>query len=382
MLYQLQDFKIVQFRKLRCLDLKGLGRINLLVGPNNSGKTSVLEAIACYCNPEDGYYWLETGLRRAGRGSSGSKIKALKWLFPQKSESSPPGNFEVDAITLQSSGEFPVTECYAKFEEIKAILPSSKASELQEATDALGGEFGGTDDGPWWPGARLQLRIELKHDRPLASGPTKNRQITIWDNQRLIKRRSKMDVGLPVAYITAGQIQSDTVAAEKFSAFRKLGLYDDAIAILRQIDPGIREVLVLSDRGNYGQLYIQHDQTGLTPSNAMGDGLRRALEIAMTIPVVKNGILLIDEIESALHVTVLTKVFELLVRNCREYNVQLFATTHSLEALDSILSATLQNNDPDLVLFRLESNPQKANAIRLDEKMLSNLRNELGQEVR
>jgi len=39
------------FRGLRNLELDGLGPINILVGGNNSGKTSVLEALSIACNP-------------------------------------------------------------------------------------------------------------------------------------------------------------------------------------------------------------------------------------------------------------------------------------------------------------------------------------------
>jgi AAA15 family ATPase/GTPase len=49
----LQSITIHQFRGLRDLELKDLGRINLLVGINNSGKTSVLEALSIYCHPLD-----------------------------------------------------------------------------------------------------------------------------------------------------------------------------------------------------------------------------------------------------------------------------------------------------------------------------------------
>jgi AAA15 family ATPase/GTPase len=44
---------IHQFRGIRDLELKDLGRVNLLVGINNSGKTSVLEALQIYSNPLD-----------------------------------------------------------------------------------------------------------------------------------------------------------------------------------------------------------------------------------------------------------------------------------------------------------------------------------------
>jgi energy-coupling factor transporter ATP-binding protein EcfA2 len=381
-MYQLQEFKIVQFRKLRHLDLKGLGRINLLVGPNNSGKTSVLEAISCYCNPVNGFHWLDVALRRSGRSSGGSLIEALKWLFPQTSKSSPLEFFEGGAATLESSGEYPIIECHTQFDEFEAIRRPRKKSQGQENFKTLGESDSETGGGLARRGAELRLRIALAHNIPLSSGPTLLRQLTIWDDQKLIRRKPKGEISLPVANITVAQSQSDVVAAETFSAFRRLGLYNEAIEILRQLDSGIREVLVLSEKGRYGQLYIQHDKTGLTPLSATGDGFRRSLQIAMTIPTVKNGILLIDEIESALHVTALTRVFELLVNNCKAYNVQLFATTHSLEALDAILGTTQKINEQDLVLFRLETKDQQSTAIRLDESTLATVRNDLGQEVR
>ncbi|QDZ40090.1 AAA family ATPase [Euhalothece natronophila Z-M001] len=49
----LEHLMIQQFRGLKNLEMSNLGTINLLVGANNSGKTSVLEAIATYCRPLD-----------------------------------------------------------------------------------------------------------------------------------------------------------------------------------------------------------------------------------------------------------------------------------------------------------------------------------------
>ena len=110
--------------------------------------------------------------------------------------------------------------------------------------------------------------------------------------------------------------------------------------------------------------------------------MRRALQIAMTIPGVRDGILLVDEIESALHTSALASVFRLLASACKEHNVQLFATTHSLEAVDAILQAALPDPQIDLVSYRLERGDQGTTAVRVDEPTLATVRNELGQEVR
>jgi len=57
-----------------------------LVGANNSGKTSVLEAISTYCRPLDPLEWLNTSWRREIKSSRKPQLDALRWLFPQNSE--------------------------------------------------------------------------------------------------------------------------------------------------------------------------------------------------------------------------------------------------------------------------------------------------------
>lgn len=53
----LESFEIRVFRGLSSVSLAGLGRLNLLVGANNSGKTSILEALAIFATPFDIDEW-------------------------------------------------------------------------------------------------------------------------------------------------------------------------------------------------------------------------------------------------------------------------------------------------------------------------------------
>jgi predicted ATPase len=85
----LETVTIHQFRGLRDLELKDLGRINLLVGINNSGKTSVLEALSVYCHPLDIKVWLSTANQREQDiGVYRTRLlDAIKWLFTHNSAS-------------------------------------------------------------------------------------------------------------------------------------------------------------------------------------------------------------------------------------------------------------------------------------------------------
>jgi hypothetical protein len=61
-------------------------------------------------------------------------------------------------------------------------------------------------------------------------------------------------------------------------------------------------------------------------------------------------------------------------------DVQLFATTHSLETVDAMLGAS--DTETDLVLYRLEKWELQTKVIRLEREILQRVREDLGQEVR
>ncbi|NEQ98788.1 MAG: AAA family ATPase [Cyanothece sp. SIO2G6] len=49
----LKSLSIENFRCFKKFDLNPLGRVNLLVGKNNCGKTSILEAIHILCSSQN-----------------------------------------------------------------------------------------------------------------------------------------------------------------------------------------------------------------------------------------------------------------------------------------------------------------------------------------
>lgn len=78
----INEFTIHRFRGVQDVKLEELGQINLLVGVNNSGKTSVLEALSIFCDPLSPRKWSSVAVQRE-TSSSLSRIDRLLWLFPQ-----------------------------------------------------------------------------------------------------------------------------------------------------------------------------------------------------------------------------------------------------------------------------------------------------------
>lgn len=79
----IENLNIVAFRGLRNLELNDLGGVNLFVGPNNSGKTSVLEAIATFSRPLDPQEWINAVRRREITSTWETIREGMFWMFPR-----------------------------------------------------------------------------------------------------------------------------------------------------------------------------------------------------------------------------------------------------------------------------------------------------------
>ncbi len=186
---------------------------------------------------------------------------------------------------------------------------------------------------------------------------------------------------LPVRSIHSCSHRSSGVPSELWTDV----IYADAklqtIKLLQLFDPDIQDLDIISPSERAPSISIKHKKLGRAPLSAFGDGLRRVFTLASAIPGAKDGLLLIDELEIAVHTRMLEKTFGWLVDFCCQYNVQLFATTHSLEAVDAIIEAC-KGKEIDLVGYRLQKDDTLTTTKRFDKAYLEQLREELGVDLR
>jgi len=69
--------------------------------------------------------------------------------------------------------------------------------------------------------------------------------------------------------------------------------------------------------------------------NEFGDGLKHYISIICSLYACEDGYLFIDEIDNGIHWTQLDKLWEIILKTSKEQNVQVFATTHSKECIES-----------------------------------------------
>jgi len=379
----LENVTIHQFRGLRDLELKDLGRINLLVGINNSGKTSVLEALSVYCHPLDIKVWLSTANQRE-QDIGVYRIRlldAIKWLFTHNSASIVEPDKPI--ILISSTGLFSVKKLIASYEEMEQIWLSEESNIRNLSNEE---EIENEDTPRVKKGIKLKIEVFADDGYQLSlfgEPPAFITDFLLWEDERFYRLSGKREPILKTSVVTPSSHRSEVGQFRLLSEATFQNFKADVIKLLKQIDNNISDIEILlppesiSSRFN---IYIQHEKLGLAPVSTFGDGIRRLLHIALKLASVKGGILLIDELESTIHTEALQNSFQWLVKWCTEMDVQLFATTHSLEAVDALLEVT--ESDSDLVLYRLEPKEGKTKVVRHDGHRLRRLREELGQEVR
>ncbi len=388
----LESITIHQFRGLRDVKLDNLGQVNLLVGINNSGKTSILEALSIYSHPLDIKVWLSTARQREqeNRIPRTSILDSLRWLFTHHSITNQE-QYIKETILISSQGDFPIKIMKATYKEMEEIWLSERNNKRNLAPNQ--DEEIIDSDAPMLevdelPGIRkgVELNVEIELNTNQASlFPDHDKMaetFQLWENDIQYKLHGKRNPSLLTAIVTPSSHRSDIGQFRLLSEARFANFKSDVLELLQQIDKNISDIEILLPPGSRSvfNIYITHEKLGFAPVSTFGDGIRRLLHIALKLASVKGGILLINELESTIHTEALQSSFNWLVKWCKVMDVQLFATTHSLESIDALLEVT--DSASDLVLYRLEPKEVQTLVIRHDWNRLKRLREEQGQEVR
>jgi AAA15 family ATPase/GTPase len=114
------------------------------------------------------------------------------------------------------------------------------------------------------------------------------------------------------------------------------------------------------------------------PLNSLGDGMVRIMQLVLNIFPAKGGFLLIDEFENGLHYSVQEKVWQLLFELAEKLDIQVFATTHSWDCIESFSKVASANKATEGMLFRVgrsvrTSDKGRVIATVFDGKQLDNI---------
>lgn len=375
------------FRGLRHLELDGLGRINILVGGNNSGKTSVLEALSIICQPYNPDEWLEVIRRRDFGRLDESRVQSLRWCFSQAAGLNDPEQLLEATCSFTCQGNFPLEKLRVDCAEFRREPSTDELRQINRRrsrgveTDHIE-IIHGIDichNPNWIESHQTDIFLDLSS---LKDSPLKLTVLEALPPNFVSKYRKFPKIANETLTPYSYQVNQNQVRSRSQQIFQHDSA--DTLELLRDFDQDIEQIDLASFHGYRPAIYIKHRKLGIAPLSIFGDAMRRAVLLASTLLLLKNGgVLLIDEVEAGIHVGALGRVFEWLVKAARTLNVQVFVTTHSLEALDALVAVrpVLDEGD-DVVAFHLRQTDEKTHGKRLYGDLLRRLRFERGLDVR
>ena len=120
----------------------------------------------------------------------------------------------------------------------------------------------------------------------------------------------------------------------------RLRVSNGPIASLRFLTLDSFDPLSMREEWDGLQAEGREDGGGRLPIGTFGDGVKRLLALALSFIGSRDGFLLIDEIDTGFHWTVMEDMWQLVVEAALRSKVQVFATTHSSDCIRGLGSLT------------------------------------------
>ncbi|VAW46247.1 hypothetical protein MNBD_GAMMA04-290 [hydrothermal vent metagenome] len=349
----LNSLEIKNFRSLENFQVKKLGQVNLIVGKNNSGKSSVLEALRIY---------------------AGSANRGLLESIAQGHNEKYRLNEDDEQNAFDMALPFEDFFTGRKFPENDSGIVIGEIDDPENSLNIIHGFLGEKEETTTDDSGEEVTRIRrvmidksefFDSDYPVKDvlKITKKKQVSIIDFTRINipSRKFLTEISSVPCSVIPTQFISMNELAKEWDAISLTDGEDIVKKALRIVLPEFEDLTFVD-----GKTYETHRYRSSriakvkisnldrpVPLNSLGDGMLRILQLVLKVFSAKGGFLLIDEFENGLHYSVQEKVWALLFKLSKELNIQIFATTHSWDCIESFSKTAVENKNIEGVLFRV-----------------------------
>ena len=353
----LKSLEIKNFRALEDFTVSKLSRVNLIVGKNNSGKSSILEALRIYAG-----------------GGNPELLREIAGLHDEMRYASETDSSFVEALPFESffpGRKFPDDESRIIIGEIGTEMSNATTLQIRYG-QRISEEITSTDDEGQTTTRPVRRLLDRDDDVSVfdeitpvlvVSNGNQDTFITSLLAARTPRRLDPVGTFLPCAFVPTRFVSFDDLA----DLWDKVGLTSAKAVIfdaLRIIEPDFQDLMFImkNDGTSLNNRIMGTTRTPIArlqnierpvPINSMGDGMARVLQLTLKLFAAKGGILLIDEFENGLHYSVQEKVWQMMFDLAHKLDIQIFATTHSWDCIDSFAKVASQREAGDGELFKV-----------------------------
>lgn len=309
------------YRGLSSLELEDLGAFNLLLGANDVGKTSVLEAIFLLT----GFANLPLSIRvNNWRNYVVHDFDDLSLFFNELNTEAP-----IEIESLSGSGERRTLSIAAETAEtaIEQRLESGGNGDASSVKGARGAADRSTSSIPSGRRALLYQAAVERASSGRSFSFSGRLAVRDGDPETAIDPQSGVEEIIPARFIVSSHGYSSEAIAEVVVHKKK----DVLIEYLRIINSRIEDIAISGT--------VVHADIGLRrmiPLNMFGSGMVRAASMLALLIQGDQRILLIDELDNGLHYRAIPPLLQALMKLSSDRGVQVYVTTHSLEILSAL----------------------------------------------
>ncbi|CDT37606.1 AAA family ATPase [Vibrio coralliirubri] len=293
---------IDKYKKFNALPINGLNKVNIIAGVNNSGKTSLMEAIYFTAMLGDINLLISEQEKRNKSNSQDNNNLIIK-NFPKE------------------------TSLYAQFNnsQVAIITAVGYSDNIDNTTNYIGS---------------IDRSAEVTYN---GEKNTYKQSVNVYSRDRISKSQNNMAL---VKTLLSNSNFNDDIELLKhcYSLSIVNGTKSEVIDFIKKnIDSGIIDIDILADGSSF---HVTHDVAEKNLDLSLfGDGLQKIFYLGLKISACKNGVMFIDEIENGIHKSLLTKFTKFIQMLSDKYNVQIFASSHSKECIDAFVLNGYRNDE-------------------------------------
>lgn len=308
-----ESLRIRNYRVFSDLEIGDLSRINLIGGKNNSGKTSLLEAIFLLAGSGNVNALMNINVLREMAADPSSTQQAVDVVFK------PVFN------DLDMSRPIGIEGYYIPHGFLSLEITTER---IHDSTVSLEDTFGIVG---------MDSRADLVNENSLMFRYARNgdalskSHIVLGEREHQI-RQEPVDIPFNLAILNShnGDVGDDAIMLGRLRQQKHGDLLLDS---LRIIEPRLQSI---EDNSASGSPMIWGDigLSELVPLSVMGEGMTRIARLVLAIATCSGGVVLVDEVENGIHHSVMSKVWKVVAAAAEQFDTQIFATTHSYECVE------------------------------------------------
>jgi hypothetical protein len=336
---------IRRFRCFKDLPIVGLRRVNLVTGVNNSGKTSLLEALFLLVGGFNPMLPLRLNTLRGMDTVVANSDEQWGWLFHNHDAAQ---TIEINA-TDTDGGEDGLRLHLGSPQEFERLI---KGLGQQELPIEVSGPVPVLPKGAEVPSTRpavelYDLILEFREHR----GRTVISRASLGSDGRIRLDQTKQNGFRPGAFL-ATRIRAAAEDADRLSRLKRQKREQQVVAALKAVEPATEDLTILV-QGGESVIHAELSGLGLVPIPMLGEGLGRLLSLTLAILTTPGGLVLVDELENGIHHAALKGVWKGIAIATKEARTQFVATTHSQECIEAAHETFAGLPDYDLSVIQL-----------------------------